>query len=284
MTAAVEGLKQRRPEWTAWLNVIDDVQREIASSRWDRAVPEKLTAGGASAPLLAGARLAIDSADVRRFLERLMTSASRVGTPAMTTLGPARVDDLDAVSLFKASAAQASDYGEAIPAGAAVDLDALRAVAAFLPVPFLHACNRRHARAIPPGWVNGYCPLCGSWPAFAEVRGIDRSRYLRCGRCGGEWRGHMLRCVYCRTTDHERLASLVPEKPGQAGTIEACRQCLGYVKVFTTLQGDAPATVMLHDLATVDLDVAAIGQGYVRPAGAGYPLELSFETRFAGAS
>jgi hypothetical protein len=32
---------------------------------------------------------------------------------------------------------------------------------------------------------------------------------------------------------------------------------------------------MLEDLASVHLDVAAIEQGYTRPAGAGYPLDVT---------
>ena len=55
-------------------------------------------------------------------------------------------------------------------------------------------------------------------------------------------------------TDHEELIALVPEKSGLNAVIEACKRCLGYVKTFTTLQGSPPATVMVDDLASVDLE------------------------------
>jgi FdhE protein len=75
-------------------------------------------------------------------------------------------------------------------------------------------------------------------------------------------------------TDHNELVSLVPEKSGSNSVIDACQRCLGYVKTFTTLQGSPPAKVMIDDLASVDLDIAAMQQGYKRPDGAGYALDV----------
>ena len=57
--------------------------------------------------------------------------------------------------------------------------------------------------------------------------------------------------------------------------MDACKRCLGYVKTFTTLQGSPPAKVILDDLASVELDVAAAEQGYKRPQGAGYALDVT---------
>ena len=41
------------------------------------------------------------------------------------------------------------------------------------------------------------------------------------------------------------------------------------------LQGSPPAKVLLDDLATVDLDVAAFERGYSRPEGVGYHLNVT---------
>jgi FdhE protein len=132
------------------------------------------------------------------------------------------------------------------------------------------------------GWVEGYCPVCGSWPAFAEVRGIERNRYFRCGRCGGAWHARALHCPYCSTSEHGELVALVPENGGSNAVIDACRRCLGYVKTFTRLQGCAPGQVMLDDLASVDLDIAVLEQGYTRPSGAGYALAITVTDTRAG--
>jgi FdhE protein len=183
--------------------------------------------------------------------------------------------DADVLTLFNASLCQNSDRIAEVAAARGADASALHAVTALLPLPLLHACNRQWASSISESWPEGYCPVCGSWPAFAEVRGIERCRCFRCGRCGGEWQAGLLSCPYCSERRHEALVSLVPENGGSPGTIDACKSCHGYVKTFTRLRGCRPDTVMLEDLASVHFDVAALEQGYTRRAGAGYPLEVS---------
>ena len=179
-------------------------------------------------------------ASVRRLLERLIRIASLSGTPKMATLASSADVDPDVLTLFTASLCQDSDTVKEVAAASGADAEALQAVIALLPVPFLHACNRRWASSISESWEERYCPVCGSWPAFAEVRGIERSRYFRCGRCGGAWHARSLSCPYCAMDDHDALVSLVPEKAGSHAVIEACKRCLGYVKTFTTLQGCPP--------------------------------------------
>jgi hypothetical protein len=44
------------------------------------------------------------------------------------------------------------------------------------------------------------------------------------------------------------------------------------MKSLTRLQGCAPDDVMVTDLATVDLDIAALEHDYARPSGLGHPL------------
>ena len=75
--------------------------------------------------------------------------------------------------------------------------------------------------------------------------------------------------------DHEQLVSLVPQNGDSARTIEACKGCGGYLKSFTTLQGADALGVMINDLASVDLDIAAVEQGYRRPPGPGYFLDVT---------
>jgi formate dehydrogenase maturation protein FdhE len=76
-------------------------------------------------------------------------------------------------------------------------------------------------------------------------------------------------------SDHNELASLVAEQSGSKSTVDVCKRCLGYVKVFTTLRGSPPVKIMLDDLASVELDLAAAACGYKRPAGAGYALDVT---------
>ncbi|HTM07967.1 MAG TPA: formate dehydrogenase accessory protein FdhE [Verrucomicrobiae bacterium] len=278
MTLAIERsldeLGRQRPEWQPWLTVVRAVVEEAADERWDRLVPDRAAPSDTKVPLLSGNRIEVDKNLIGRWTQRLMATAAGSGTANMATLELAAVD-ADLLSLFTAAVLQDGATLANTAARIGVDVDAFQAVASQLPIPFLHALNRRWSRLAPESWVEGYCPLCGAWPAFAEVRGVERSRHLRCGRCAGDWQLNELLCPYCGNDDHERLVRLVPEKGGTMRVVEACKRCLGYLKVFTTLQGSPPAKVVLDDLASVDLDVAALEQGYRRPPGPGYAVDVA---------
>jgi FdhE protein len=273
--AGLHGLRRKRPEWEPWLVVVEEILRETRAPIWDAAVPAGAPDPRTAVPLLAGATLSLQRDSIRRLLKRLIRIASRAGTPKMATLESPRYADVDMSALFTASLCQEGNRINQLVAAAGADAEALHAVVSLLPVPFLHACNRCWASSVSQSWVEGYCPVCGAWPAFAEVRGIERSRHFRCGRCGGDWHARALWCPYCDTSDHDELVSLVPENGGSNAVIEACRRCLGYVKTLTRLQGCPADTVMIEDLASVDLDVAAIEHGYTRPSGAGHALEVT---------
>jgi FdhE protein len=270
----LQDLKRQHPEWEPWLAVVQEILRETDNPQWDAVVPDRTTQQDKT-PLLAGASLVLEQNSVRRLIQLLIQAACRSGTPKMATLEPALRVELDVLRLFQAALRQDGDYLKETAVDVGAEPEAFQAVAALIPVPFLQACNRRWKLATAESWLEGYCPVCGTWPAFTEVRGIERNRYFRCGRCGGEWRAHCLFCAFCGMNNHEELVSLVPEKSGAGRTIEACKRCLGYVKTFTTLEGSAPAKVILDDLASVDLDVAACAQGYKRPQGAGYALDVT---------
>ena len=278
MTAVDPGLPElarRHPEWKPWLAVIEEILQEAADARWDALVPTHVDRQHGKAPLLAGAPLAVDEGSVRRLLGRLIRVGHRSGTAQMGTVERAVRAGVNISNLFVLGLrhdgeglARTADAMSADPAG-------LQAIVTLLPVPFLQACHRRWAAAIDRNWGEGYCPLCGAWPALAEVRGIERSRYLRCGRCGAAWESHVLSCPYCRTTSHEELVTLVAENGQASAVVDACRRCRGYVKTVTRLLGSPPASVLLDDLATVDLDIAALEQKYERPGGTGHPLAVT---------
>ncbi|MDZ4341087.1 MAG: formate dehydrogenase accessory protein FdhE [Candidatus Binatia bacterium] len=279
MTASTDSnlqeLGRQRPEWEPWLAVIEEVLNETADAQWDALVPAGIEARESKIPLLAGATITLEPDSLRRWTERLLRTASRSGTEKMAALKPALQAPSDILALFKASLCQDSDRLNEIAAAVGADPEAFQAVMTLAPVPFLHACNRRWTHAIAPSWAEGYCPVCGAWPAFAEVRGIERNRYFRCGRCASGWQLYCLICPYCGMTDHNELVTMVPEQGGTSRVIEACKRCLGYVKSFTTLQGSPAAKVMLDDLASVDLDVAALDHGYRRPPAPGYSLDVT---------
>jgi FdhE protein len=111
-------------------------------------------------------------------------------------------------------------------------------------------------------WNEGYCPLCGSWPALAEVTGAQR--VLRCSFCALAWTPNAYACVYCH--DHgEKFVTAAPDDERQDRRLEVCGTCGAYLKTI-----DVPALtpfplLAIADLETMDLDMAAMERGYNRP-------------------
>jgi FdhE protein len=114
-------------------------------------------------------------------------------------------------------------------------------------------------------WQQGYCPTCGSWPLLGEFRGLEQVRFLRCGMCTAEWEFPRLCCPYCGTRDHQLLGYLHVE--GEEGKHRAatCDGCRGYVKMVTTLSALDGPHLLVADLATMHLDLAAGEQAYAPP-------------------
>jgi FdhE protein len=262
-------LGREHPEWERWLAALVPVLREIERSPWDAAVPEPAERPAADGPpLLAGAVLRVDAGEAGRWLDELRRAAG---------LGLARVPD--PLAVLEASVEQDGEALAGLAAAAGALPEAFAAVAGLAAWPLLHACRRRWAGRVDPGWSRGHCPVCGAWPALAEARGVERTRRLRCARCGGDWAAEWLRCPYCDNRDHARLAALVSEPTAERRRVEVCRACRGYVKTLTTLQAGPAAEVALDDLASVDLDVAARAQGYRRPERPAGPLAVHVVAR-----
>ncbi len=167
----------------------------------------------AGAPLLAGALLVVDPSLAARWVGRLLEHAAGWSSPGAASLAPAasggRLDPLD---LLEAAVCQDEARLDALAATTGADPRALAAVGQLAAMPLLQACGRHLAGLVPAAWRQGYCPVCGAWPALAELRGLESARRLRCGRCGADWGVEWLRCPYCGVTDHRSLGSLVPEE------------------------------------------------------------------------
>ena len=265
---ALAELERRTPEWQPWLAVVAHVLREAENKAWAAAVPDIGDRTAAGAPLLAQAVIRIDRASLEPFVCRLQSGVAdsveaqaRVRRAALTVFE--RALEADHAGLMRL----ASELG--------LDTDAFAARAALAPVPFLHACRAQWTARITEQWSEGYCPVCGAWPAFAEVRGVERTRHLRCGRCGCGWQTSCLLCPYCGTTDHDALQSLVVESSVPPSTIEVCKRCNGYVKAFSTLQASPPASVILTDLSTAELDFSVLRRGCHRTSGLGRSLAVT---------
>jgi FdhE protein len=264
----LERLAREQPEASPLLAPLGRALAEAAGGRWEAAVPSPPKLADPAMPLLAGAALRVDPGVARRWLAE-----------ALAAVSPAPEPMPDPFEVLEAAIVQDRARLERLAEAAGAEPAVFRVVADLAALPLLLACGRRWAPAVPPAWREGYCPVCGAWPALAEARGVERSRRLRCGRCGGDWEAEWLRCPYCGMREHARLGALVPESGGERRRVETCESCHGYLKTLTTLSGAPPGDVLLEDLASVDLDLVALGAGYRRPEGPGYAMAVTVTAR-----
>ncbi len=263
----VAAVRRDNPESEAWLGLLDAALGESENgATWEAAVPRPAAGRPIKAPVLSHAEITIDARAARSWVRRLLKL-----TP--TTTSP-RIDGL---ALLEAAVCQDDARIDAVAAAAGAEAHALRVLGQMAALPLLQACGRGLASELPATWWEGYCPLCGAWPVVAEYTGLERKRQLRCGRCGTGWVIPLLRCVFCDETQHDHLGYLTPEAGDQTRKIEVCHTCKGYVKGCTTVRPLAPWAILLDDLTTVPLDVAALERGYRRPERPGYALEAHIE-------
>ncbi len=225
---------------------------------------EKLSAG---VPLLRGETLEIDWPAVERRFQDVVGVLAQRRADAAPGLGEAvRLGQLDIAELTSAVLAgqPQSVHERALALGLDVPLTASLLSLTLFPVlvpiraglePLLSAGS----------WTQGYCPACGSFPKLGEFRGLEQTRFLRCGLCAAEWQFPRLRCPCCGNRDHRQLGYLhVDGEEGKcrSGTCEECRQ---YIKMVSTLTPLTPLQLLVTDVATVHLDLLAADRGFSPP-------------------
>jgi hypothetical protein len=109
-------------------------------------------------------------------------------------------------------------------------------------------------------WDQGYCPACGSWPALAQF--VFGERLLRCAFCA-TWRLLSDRCVYCGEGGAS-YRTVVPDKEQPGRRLELCQACGGFLKALTGAHVLPFPLVAVEDLASSDLDQAALHHGFRR--------------------
>jgi FdhE protein len=264
--------------WRPWVKLLDVALQAAESSAWDSAVPELPPRTGAAwppyAPLLEGASIRIDGPRARKLVRELIHTADDARDDGLKWSSTVRGRRLDAVALLHAAIIRDHDAVERIATRAGIEPQALEVVGQLGAMSLLHACADRWREQVPSAWTHGYCPVCAAWPALAELRGLERSRRLRCGRCATDWPLPVLQCAYCGENDHDRLGTLTPEGESQTRRVEVCYTCKGYLKTFTALRPMTLRTIAMTDLASVDLDLIAQEREYSRPAQFAHRLTL----------
>ena len=271
------------PAWHPWLRMVDRSLNAAEDAEWERLVVELRADRASNAPLLHGAVLHVDARRVRRLLRELLREAERsagdVGRDRPNehrgSAPKSRGRRLATGSILEAAIAWDAERIERAADSADVDAGRLAVAAQLAATPILRACAARLREQIPEGWMKGYCPICGAWPATAELRGLERNRRLRCGRCASDWALPVLQCPFCSELRHDHLRALLPEGDEQTRRVDACDTCKGYLKTFSTLQAMRPRALATIDLATVELDMVAEERGYARPSRPAFAVAIT---------
>ena len=258
----VAAARRDNPEAEGWLRLLESALAESADGpAWGTAALPPSGDRPVKAPLLSRARISIEARAARKWVHRLLKLAA-----------PGDSGRVDGVALLEAALDQDDARLDALAGDAGLEPHLMHVVGQVAVLPLLRACAEELAGQIPSPWWEGYCPLCGAWPVLAEYTGLERARQLRCARCGTGWAIPVLRCAFCDETDHERLGYLTPDGE-QTRRVEVCNTCKGYLKATTTIRPLAAWAILLDDLTTVPLDVAAFDRGFRRPERPGYALD-----------
>ena len=257
-------LRIAHPEWRPLLALIEEALWEIERPEWRDSVTSIPSRRPDPEPLLSRAVLAVASNPIERWVRRVLVTAAGMG-PEAPFVDAASASRIDPRSLFQAAVSHDAGHLATISQSVGDTRGILEALAPLIAMPLLQACRRAWADAAPATWAHGHCPTCGAWPTLAEIRGLDGGRHLRCRRCGGDWTTEWLLCPFCGERDHAQLGSLVPAGRLERDRVEVCDRCRGYLKTTTTFVPIAPEQVVMKDLDTLVLDVAAVELGYRPP-------------------
>jgi FdhE protein len=165
-----------------------------------------------------------------------------------------------------------ADHLESLAESVSVSPALLEALADLAVRPLLVRLAERLRPALNlKAWDRGYCPVCGAWPLCA----IDETGHARllCGRCLASWSWPSTRCPFEPRGQLIVVDSLTLDT-SERWSVARCDSCQHYLKMSSLKEPGTLGNLMVSDLASWQLDRAAIERGLGRPAGLGYRLEL----------
>jgi FdhE protein len=235
---------------------------EIAPELTSAQVHGKL---GAGTPLLRGETLRIDGDSLRRRWRHVCAAVDRhqggrLAGQLDAAVGANRLDpDQWIGDVLEGRPEAIYTRAQAL----ALDANLAATILRLTMFPVLEAIQTALAPLrVAASWQRGFCPTCGGEPLLGEYRGLEQIRFLRCGLCAGEWELPRLQCPFCGTRDHHDLGYFHLEGEDARHRAAACARCRRYVKIVATLGPLSGPRLLVADVATLHLDLAAAQQGY----------------------
>jgi FdhE protein len=214
-------------------------------------------------PLLRGEPAAVDAAEFARRWKRAADALENC--PSGLAAAPKR-GAFNPVAILTATLDGPPDQFREAAERAGFDPGLVATLARFTLFPGLVAVSDTAVslrQGVP--WEHGFCPVCGSPPLLAEFRGLDQSRFLRCGLCAAAWEVPRQWCPACGNRDHEALGFLAKEGEETRYRVATCDACRSGVKTLSALSALPPLLLLVADAATLHLDLAAADRGFTCP-------------------
>ena len=137
----------------------------------------------------------------------------------------------------------------------------------------------------PSSWMQGFCPVCGSFPsiAYLDKRVFDEKnaflaggggkKHLHCSLCGTEWHFRRGACPSCGKEGSGTM-ELLRESSGSRGErIDWCTSCKSYCPSVDLRERDAVPDMDAMALGMMHMDIVAAQKGLL-------PLKPSFWNQF----
>ncbi len=137
----------------------------------------------------------------------------------------------------------------------------------------------------PASWMQGFCPVCGSFPSIgyldkrvfdeknAFLAGGGGKKHLHCSLCGTEWHFRRGACPSCGKEGSGVMEFLRESQNSRGERIDWCTKCKSYCPVVDLRERDGTPDMDAMALGMMHMDIVAAQKGLL-------PLKPSFWNQF----
>ena len=137
----------------------------------------------------------------------------------------------------------------------------------------------------PASWMQGFCPVCGSYPSIgyldkrvfdeknAFLAGGGGKKHLHCSLCGTEWHFRRGACPSCGQEGSGVMEFLRESGNSKGERIDWCTKCKSYCPVVDLRERDGTPDMDALALGMMHMDIVAAQKGLI-------PLKPSFWNQF----
>ena len=273
VTKRVDGIIKDRPSHKEVLEFIEEVITEQCRMKSAlRTVSVKVGSERAKEmsegfPLLGKRELCADIASAIKLFKRLCRVLSRDHQASFEVkrLNQAiRRKEIDFAEFLEAVGAQDGQYFSTLSENLKVREELLLFLAKNTLKPILETYTDDLRETVhQEQWWRNYCPICGSPPFLARLRG-EGERFLVCSLCSFEWRFSRLMCPFCGNEDSKGLRYFHTQKEGGVNRADVCDKCKSYIKTVNTRGSKEEFIPLVEDMGSLHLDLLAQKEGYGR--------------------